>query len=69
VNLQTFQPLAFILEPLPFAPRVAKARNVSVEQVLALVRANTDPASLGFLGEPGVNVLKLIFALDKLQGK
>jgi K+-transporting ATPase ATPase C chain len=51
------------------APRVAKARNVSVEKVLELVRANTGPASLGFLGEPGVNVLKLNFALDKLQGK
>jgi K+-transporting ATPase ATPase C chain len=50
------------------APRVAKARNVSVEKILELVRANTDPASLGFLGEPGVNVLKLNFALDKLQG-
>jgi K+-transporting ATPase ATPase C chain len=50
-------------------PRVAKTRNVSVEKVLELVRANTDPASLGFLGEPGVNVLKLNFALDKLQGK
>jgi K+-transporting ATPase ATPase C chain len=46
------------------APRVAKARNVSVEQVLALVRANTDPASLGLLGEPGVNVLELNLALD-----
>ena len=51
------------------APRVAKARNVSVEKVLELVRANTDSASFGFLGEPGVNVLKLNFALDNLQGK
>jgi len=51
------------------APRAAKARNLDVEKVLELVHANTDPASLGFLGEPGVNVLKLNFALDKLQGK
>jgi K+-transporting ATPase ATPase C chain len=48
------------------APRVAKARNLSVEKILAVVRANTDPASLGFLGEPGVNVLKLNLALDQL---
>lgn len=46
------------------APRVAKARNVTVEKVLALVRTNTDRADLGFLGEAGVNVLKLNLALD-----
>ena len=50
-------------------PRVAKARNLPVEKVLALVRANTDAASLGFLGEPGVNVLSLNLALDGLIGK
>ena len=49
------------------APRVAKARNLGVEKVLALVRANTDPASLGLLGEPGVNVLELNLALDSLK--
>jgi potassium-transporting ATPase KdpC subunit len=47
------------------APRIAKARNMPVEKILALIRANTDSASLGFLGEPGVNVLKLNLALDK----
>ncbi len=46
------------------APRVAKTRNASVDKVLALVHANIDPASLGFLGEPGVNVLMLNLALD-----
>ena len=49
------------------APRVAKARNVSVEQVLELIRANTDPASLGLLGEPGVNILELNLALNSLK--
>src|ERR1039457_6660289 len=49
------------------ASRVAKARNVSVKRVLALVHANTDPASLGLLGEPGVNVLELNLALDSLK--
>ena len=46
------------------APRVAKARNLPLEKVMVLVRANTDPADLGFLGEPGVNVLALNLALD-----
>jgi K+-transporting ATPase ATPase C chain len=51
------------------APRVAKTRNLPVEKVLALVRANTDPADFGILGEPGVNVLPLNLALDALAAK
>jgi K+-transporting ATPase ATPase C chain len=49
------------------SPRVAKARNISVKKVLELVHANTDSADLGFLGEPGVNVLALNLALDQLK--
>ena len=45
--------------------RVAKARNLPVEQVQQLVRDNTVGRSLGFLGEPGANVLKLNLALDR----
>jgi K+-transporting ATPase ATPase C chain len=48
------------------APRVAKARNLSVQKVLELVRANIDSAGAGFLDEPGVNVLSVNLALDKL---
>jgi K+-transporting ATPase ATPase C chain len=50
-------------------PRVAKARGLSADKVRELIRANTDAASLGFLGEPGVNVLPLNLALDALAAK
>ena len=47
------------------ARRVAAVRRVPLAQVQRLIKANTDPRSLGVLGEPGVNVLELNLALDR----
>ena len=47
------------------AARVAKARGVSVDQVKQLIAESTERPDLGFLGEPGVNVLMLNIALDQ----
>jgi potassium-transporting ATPase KdpC subunit len=46
------------------AGRVARARSLSQEQLQLLIQQNTDLPSLGLLGEPGVNVLKLNLSLD-----
>jgi len=45
-------------------PRVAKERGLSLDAVKAEIAKATDGRSLGILGEPGVNVLKLNIALD-----
>ena len=51
------------------APRVAKARQLSVEQVTQLVNEATQKPLLSFLGQPVVNILQLNMSLDALKDK
>ena len=48
-------------------PRIAKARNLPVEQITRLVTENTTQPLVGFIGKPVVNVLLVNLALDALQ--
>jgi K+-transporting ATPase ATPase C chain len=47
------------------AHRVAAVRHLSLATVDGLISTYTTSRSLGFLGEPGVNVLELNLALDR----
>lgn len=51
------------------AYRVAAVRHLSLATVDGLVSKYTSGRGLGFSGEPGVNVLELNLALDRLEGK
>jgi K+-transporting ATPase ATPase C chain len=46
------------------APRIAAVRSIPLQQVERLIADNTVGKTLGFLGEPHVNVLALNLALD-----
>jgi potassium-transporting ATPase KdpC subunit len=50
------------------AHRVAAKRGLALGAVDGLISSYTDSRGLGFSGEPGVNVLELNLALDRLTG-
>jgi K+-transporting ATPase ATPase C chain len=50
------------------AHRVAAVRRLALPQVMHLVSTYTHGRGLGFSGEPGVNVLQLNLALNRLTG-
>jgi len=50
------------------AHRVAAVRHLTLARVDQLISTYTHGRGLGFSGEPGVNVLKLNLALDRLTG-
>jgi len=50
------------------AHRIAAVRHLTLSVVDGLIASHTSGRGLGFSGEPGVNVLELNLALDRLTG-
>ncbi|WP_026104396.1 K(+)-transporting ATPase subunit C [Anabaena sp. PCC 7108] len=44
--------------------RVARARSIKDDEIIPLINKYTDGRFLGIFGEPGVNILRLNYALD-----
>jgi K+-transporting ATPase ATPase C chain len=49
--------------------RIARARNVTTEEIRGMIVKLSEPRYLGFFGEPRVNVLALNLALDRAFGR
>ncbi|MBN1396514.1 MAG: potassium-transporting ATPase subunit KdpC [Bacteroidetes bacterium] len=48
-------------------PRIARSRGIGEKQIQLLIEKYTEGRTLGILGEPRVNVLKLNYALDEFK--
>jgi K+-transporting ATPase ATPase C chain len=49
------------------APRIAAVRGISLGEIQRLIDAHTQGRTLGFLGQPRVNVLELDLALEEMR--
>ncbi|MGH7765876.1 MAG: potassium-transporting ATPase subunit KdpC [Candidatus Binatia bacterium] len=50
-------------------PRIARTRKISADQVKAVLSSAVEGRTLGFIGEPRVNVLIVNLALDRQFGR